>query len=546
MLDALRANGPMTVTELGGARRGGEWWDWSDVKIAVEWLLDVGDVVCTERRAWKRVYDLPERALAPEVLADEPDDEPCLRRLVGQAGVGARRGDGRRPGRLPPPQARSGPGRARRHRPRAGRRSRAGATTAWADPGALAALAARGRHRTTLLSPFDSLVWDRARTLRVFDFQHRLEAYVPAPKRVHGYFAMPLRWARPTRRSSIAPASTPSEVEDVIAGCVQQFGEQAFNVARNAWLQEGLPIEAAATTVDRQCGSAQQAVNFGAALIAAGIHDVVIGSGVEHMGHLPFAAGMKTQQEFGGAFTAKLMEKHNIVGQGLGAEMIADQWEIPRSELDELALRSHQLAAKATEEGKFEREIVPFQVNGDTYVADQGIRPDTSLEALASLKPVFKEDGRITAGNSSQISDGAAAVLLMSREKADQLGLRPRARIVDQTTVGCDPVKMLEGPIPATAKILQRNGIAMSDIDFVEINEAFAPVVAAWAREHSPDMDRVNPRGGAMAIGHPLGSTGARLLTTLLHELEDEDKELGLVTMCCGGGLGTATLIQRV
>ena len=186
----------------------------------------------------------------------------------------------------------------------------------------------------------------------------------------------------------------PAEVEDVIAGCVQQFGEQAFNVARNAWLQEGLPIEAAATTVDRQCGSAQQAVNFGAALIAAGIHDVVIGSGVEHMGHLPFAAGMKTQQEFGGAFTAKLMEKHNIVGQGLGAEMIADQWEIPRSELDELALRSHQLAAKATEEGKFEREIVPFQVNGDTYVADQGIRPDTSLEALASLKPVFKEDGR--------------------------------------------------------------------------------------------------------------------------------------------------------
>jgi acetyl-CoA acyltransferase len=287
-------------------------------------------------------------------------------------------------------------------------------------------------------------------------------------------------------------------------------------------------------------------VNFGAALIAAGVHDVVIGSGVEHMGHLPFAAGMKTQQEFGGAFTAKLMEKHNIVGQGLGAEMIADQWEIPRSELDELALRSHQLAAKATEEGKFEREIVPFQVNGDTYVADQGIRPDTSLEALASLKPVFKEDGRITAGNSSQISDGAAAVLLMSREKADDLGLRPRAKIVDQTTVGCDPVKMLEGPIPATAKILQRNGIAMSDIDFVEINEAFAPVVAAWAREHGPDMERVNPRGGAMAIGHPLGSTGARLLTTLLHELEDEDKELGLVTMCCGGGLGTATLIQRV
>jgi acetyl-CoA acyltransferase len=337
-----------------------------------------------------------------------------------------------------------------------------------------------------------------------------------------------------------------SEVEDVIAGCVQQFGEQGFNVARNAWLQEGLPIEAAASTVDRQCGSAQQAVNFGAALIAAGIHDVVIGSGVEHMGHLPFAAGMKTQQEFGSAFTPELMEKHNLVGQGLGAEMIADQWEIPRSELDELALRSHQLAAKATEDGRFERETLPFTVNGSTYVADQGIRPDTSLEALAGLKPVFKEDGRITAGNSSQISDGAAAVLLMSREKADALGLRARARIVDQTTVGVDPVTMLTGPIPATQKILDRNSMRIADIDFVEINEAFAPVVAAWAREHEPDMDRVNPRGGAMALGHPLGSTGARLLTTLLHELEDEDKELGLVTMCCGGGLGTATLVQRI
>jgi acetyl-CoA acyltransferase len=337
-----------------------------------------------------------------------------------------------------------------------------------------------------------------------------------------------------------------SEVEDVIAGCVQQFGPQGMNVARNAWLQEGLPIEAAATTVDRQCGSAQQAVNFGAALIAAGIHDVVIGSGVEHMGKLPFSAAIKTWQDFGGALTERLMEKHNIVGQGLGAEMIAEQWEIPRSELDELALRSHQRAAKATEEGKFEREIVPIAVNGDTYVADQGIRPDTSLEALAALKPVFKEDGRITAGNSSQISDGAAAMLLMSREKADELGVRPRARILDQTTVGCDPVKMLEGPIPATAKILERNGMSIGDIDFIEINEAFAPVVAAWAREHGPDMDRVNPRGGAMAIGHPLGSTGARLLTTLLHELEDEDREIGLVTMCCGGGLGTATLIERV
>jgi acetyl-CoA acyltransferase len=337
-----------------------------------------------------------------------------------------------------------------------------------------------------------------------------------------------------------------SEVEDVMTGCVQQFGEQGFNVGRNAWLQEGLPIETPATTIDRQCGSAQQAVNFAAALIASGVHDCVIGSGVEHMGHIPFSAGMETQQKYGAAFTQKLMEHHNIVGQGLGAEMIADEYEIPRSELDELAVRSHQRAAKATEEGRFEREIVPFQVNGSTYVTDQGIRPDTSLEALANLKPAFKPDGKITAGNSSQISDGAAAILLMSREKAEALGLTPRARILDQTTVGCDPVKMLEGPIPATAKLLERNKMSMSDIDFTEINEAFAPVVAAWAREHNPDMDTVNVRGGAMALGHPLGSTGARLITTLLHTLEDEDKEIGLVTMCCGGGLGTGTLIQRV
>jgi acetyl-CoA acyltransferase len=338
----------------------------------------------------------------------------------------------------------------------------------------------------------------------------------------------------------------PAEVEDVMTGCVQQFGEQGFNVGRNAWLQEGLPIETPATTIDRQCGSAQQAVNFAAALIGSGVHDCVIGSGVEHMGHIPFSAGMETQQKYGAAFTQKLLDKHNIVGQGLGAEMIADEYEIPRSELDELAVRSHQRAARATEQGLFEREIVPFRVNGDTYVTDQGIRPDTSLEALANLKPAFKPDGKITAGNSSQISDGAAAVLLMSREKADALGLKARAKILDQTTVGCDPVKMLEGPIPATAKLLSRNGMQMSDIDFTEINEAFAPVVAAWAREHHPDMDTVNVRGGAMALGHPLGSTGARLITTLLHTLEDEDKEIGLVTMCCGGGLGTGTLIQRV
>jgi acetyl-CoA acyltransferase len=337
-----------------------------------------------------------------------------------------------------------------------------------------------------------------------------------------------------------------SEVEDVVAGCVSQFGEQGLNVARNAWLQAGLPIETPGTTVDRQCGSAQQAVNFSAALIAAGVHDAIIGSGVEHMGHLPFAAVIQTQTEFGQANPPALLAKHNIVGQGLGAEMIADQWEIPRSELDELAVRSHRLANQATQEGRFEREMIPYPVGGDTFVADQGIRPDTNLEALSQLKPAFKPDGKITAGNASQISDGASAVLLMAAEKADALGLKARARIVDQTTVGCDPVKMLEGPIPATRKILDRNGMSINDIDLIEINEAFAPVVAAWQREHNPDMDRVNVNGGAMALGHPLGSTGARLLTTLLHELERSDKEIGFVTMCCGGGLGTGTLIQRL
>jgi acetyl-CoA acetyltransferase family protein len=338
----------------------------------------------------------------------------------------------------------------------------------------------------------------------------------------------------------------PSEVEDVITGCVQQIGEQAFNVGRNAWLQAGLPMETPATTVDRQCGSAQQAVNFGAALVASGVHDVVIGSGVEHMGHVPFSVGFETQGKYGAAFAPELMERYQLVPQGLSAEMIADKWEIPRSELDELAVRSHRLAHQATEEGRFERETIPFQVNGDTYVTDQGIRPGTTLEKLAELKPAFKEDGKITAGNSSQISDGAAALLLMSADKAKALGLTPRARIKDQTTVGVDPVIMLTGPIPATQKLLDRNKMSISDIDLIEINEAFAPVVAAWRREHSPDMDRVNVNGGAMALGHPLGSTGARLITTLLHELERSDKEVGMVTMCCGGGLGTGTLIERV
>jgi acetyl-CoA acyltransferase len=337
----------------------------------------------------------------------------------------------------------------------------------------------------------------------------------------------------------------PAETGDVIAGCAQQFGEQGVNIGRNAWLEAGLPMETPATTIDRQCGSAQQAVNFAAAQIASGVHDVVVGGGVEHMGHISFADGYEVMKEHGSPFSPELLERYNLIPQGLSAEMIADKWEITRAELDELGLRSQQLAAKATEEGRFERETVPYAVNGDTYVTDQGLR-ETTLEGLAGLKPAFKEDGKITAGNSSQVSDGAAGVLLMAREKADALGLKPRARVFDQTTVGVDPVIMLTGPIPATQKLLERNGMTMDDIDLVEINEAFASVVVAWQRELSPDMDRVNVNGGAIALGHPLGSTGARLITTLLHEMERTDKEMGLVTMCCGGGLGTGTLIQRV
>jgi acetyl-CoA acyltransferase len=337
-----------------------------------------------------------------------------------------------------------------------------------------------------------------------------------------------------------------AEVEDVTAGCAFQFGEQMSNIARSAWLQEGLPIEAGATTVDSRCGSGQQAVNIVAARIAAGIHDVGIGCGIEHMGKFGFAASQKVRREFGEPFTAKLLAEHAIQEQGLAAEQIADQWEIPRSELDALACRSHQLAAAATDAGKFEREIVPVEADGVTHVADQGIRRDTTIEGLAELRPVFKQGGKITAGTSSQVSDGAAAIMLMSREKAEALGVAPRARLVDHTTVGVDPVSMLTGPIPATRRMLDRNGMTIDDFDRFEVNEAFAPVVAAWHRELEPDMDRVNLRGGAMALGHPLGSTGVRLLTTLLHELEDDDKEMGLVAMCCGGGLGTATVLQRV
>ena len=338
----------------------------------------------------------------------------------------------------------------------------------------------------------------------------------------------------------------PALVEDVVAGAVTQVGEQSNNIARNAWLQAGLPVTTPATTVDRQCGSGEQAVSFAAGLIAAGVHDVMIGAGVEHMGRVPMGSNVAHADEFGIPFPPELMERYALVPQGLSAEMIAAHWEVPRAEQDAFGLRSHQLAARATDEGRFEREIIPIDADGEVRDSDQGIRRDTTLEQLAALKPAFKADGTITAGTSSQISDGAAAVLLMAREKADELGLTPRARIYDATSVGVDPVMMLTGPIPATRTLLSRNGMTIGDLDLIEINEAFASVVLAWQRELQPDMDRVNVNGGALALGHPLGSSGARLITTLLHELERSDRELGLVTMCTAGGTGTGTLIQRV
>jgi acetyl-CoA acetyltransferase family protein len=336
------------------------------------------------------------------------------------------------------------------------------------------------------------------------------------------------------------------EVDNVIAGCAYQIAEQSGGITRTAWLQKGLAESAGATTVDIRCGSGQQAVHFGALRIAAGVDDLVVAGGVEHMGRVGFPVQEGAQEQWGRAFTPELLERYNLVPQGIGAEMIADRWGVTRGEMDELALRSHARADAATREGKFAREILPIQVNSHLVSADQGIRADTTLERLGEIKPAFKPDGRITAGNSSQVSDGAAALLLATPEKAASLGLRARARVVDQVVLGVDPVTMLTGPIPATRKILDRNGMALSDVDLIEVNEAFASVVLAWAREHDPDMERVNIRGGAIALGHPLGSTGARLITTLLHTLEDEDREFGLVTMCCGGGLGTATLIQRV
>jgi acetyl-CoA acyltransferase len=339
----------------------------------------------------------------------------------------------------------------------------------------------------------------------------------------------------------------PALVEDLVIGCTAPFGEQSRNIARNAWLQAGFPAEVPATTLDRRCGSAQTAVEMGAALIASGTHDVVIAGGIEHMGHVPMDSPVKISELYGDPWTPELRDRYAFVNQGESAELIADQWDIGREEMDVFAARSHQLAAKALADGRFDAEMTPLTLDGSRRVSDQCVRPDTTAETLAALRPVFRKDGgRITAGSSSPISDGTAAVLLCSDAAARTLGLRTRARIVDQTTVGVDPIIMLTGPIPATRKLLARNTLSIDEIDLFEVNEAFSSVVLAWQRELAPDPERVNVNGGAIALGHPVGATGARLIATLVAELERREGDLGLVTMCCGGGLGTGTLIQRV
>jgi acetyl-CoA acyltransferase len=338
----------------------------------------------------------------------------------------------------------------------------------------------------------------------------------------------------------------PGQIDDVITGCTAQFGEQSRNIARNAWLQAGYPVEVPAITVDRRCGSAQSAVAYAAGSVASGTSELVIASGVEHMHHIPIDSPLKVIELFGTPWPAELLERFQFIPQGLSAELIAERWEISREEMEELAVASHRRAAAATDNGRFDQEIVPIETSHGIIAHDQGIRSDTNAETLAKLKPPFKPEGRITAATSSQLSDGAAAVLLASRAAAERNGLHIRARIVDQVTVGVDPIIMLTGPIPATRKLLARTGMQMADFDLVEINEAFASVVLAWQRELDADMERVNVNGGAMALGHPVGSTGARLFATILPALERRDAEVGLVTMCCGGGLGTGTVIQRV
>jgi acetyl-CoA acyltransferase len=353
----------------------------------------------------------------------------------------------------------------------------------------------------------------------------------------------------------------PALVNDVIMGCVMQVGGQAGNIGRAAVLAAGWPESVPATSIDRQCGSSQQSAHFAAQGVMAGAYDVVVAAGVEVMSLVPMGASMMVG-DYGMPFGSAVMQRYASVGgmvpQGISAELIAQKWGLSRDELDAFGARSQQLALQATEQGRFDGEIVPVAErrrdkntgevtdSGELVRSDEGIRPDTTPESLANLKPAFQADGTVTAGNSSQITDGAAAVLIMSEEKAVALGLRPRARFVGFALAGVDPVMMLTGPIPSTAMVLERTGLTIDDIDAFEVNEAFASVVLAWEKEHRPDPDRVNPNGGAIALGHPLGCSGARLMATLVNELERSGGRYGLQTMCEGGGMANATVIERL
>jgi acetyl-CoA acyltransferase len=342
----------------------------------------------------------------------------------------------------------------------------------------------------------------------------------------------------------------PELIDDVIAGCVMQAGEQAANVGRNAVLAAGFPESVPGTTVDRQCGSSQQAMHFAAQGVIAGSYDIAIACGVESMSRVPMGSSAKNGP--GKPFGPAMMHRYNNVqfNQGIGAEMMVQRWKLDRTRLDEFSLESHRRAANATEKGWFCREILPTPVETEQGTVqaskDEGIRANSTLEKMATLKPAFKEDGCVTAGNSSQITDGAAAVLIMERSTAEKLGLRPLARFVAFALAGDDPVMMLSAPIPATQRILERAGMKLEQMDRIEINEAFASVVLAWQAETKADLSRVNVNGGAIALGHPLGASGARLMTTLVHELERCGGRYGLQTMCEGGGMANATIIERL
>lgn len=337
------------------------------------------------------------------------------------------------------------------------------------------------------------------------------------------------------------------QVDHVVFGCVSQVSEQTFNIARNVALEAGLPIEVPGTTLDFQCGSSQQAVHIAAAMVATGQADIVIAGGVESMTRIPMGSSMAG----GYPFTDNIMEEYNMINQGLASDEIAQKWGITREEIDDLGYESHRRAAAATEAGYLQREIAPMQAvneNGELFMMefDQGFRANANREKMNNLNPAFSQEGITTAGNSSQISDGAAALVIMTADKAKELGLKPRARIVTTVTVGSDPHLMLTGPVPATQKALAKSGLSMDDIDVFEVNEAFATVVKMWEKEMHPDMSKVNVFGGAVALGHPLGGSGARLMTTLLNALDVKGGKYGLQTMCCGGGMATGTIIERI